>query len=410
MSQSNTSRPNSHVSRQKNTQQFQRQRQQMRQQQQTHHNQSKTRVRSEHLVHNRDNQPILSGIPHVNFLKETQGHQHVHNADVIIAIPEGKRCLLWFTSTSSAQTSGPENEESNNRCILIELTDNNRMGKRYPIKTCFHSSLAYGSGTVVIGTFSHIANLKTVTIHDIYSYKGASYANVDYVNKLQLFETIFRHEIKQISYFPDQVVIGLPLMSSGNTISHDELLIYLRSIPYPIATAQYRFSKRKDSLIVNVSMSNMTSCVEMSNTNHNTFRNTKYIDYKGIRYGKVRVPDATFLVTPDIQNDVYRIETNLGFHAFAGIQSYETSKFMNKLFRKIKENENLDLLEESDDEDDFENVAEDKYVYIDKTYRLVCRYLYKINKWEPYKVAPRGNQIVDANEIQDIGRDTKYHS
>lgn len=406
MSRPNTSRPNNHGDRQKNTQQFQRQRQQMRQQQQTHHNQSKTRVRSEYLVHNRDNQPILSGIPHVHFLKETQGHQHVHNAEVIIAIPEGKRCLLWFTSTSSAQTSGPENEESNNRCILIELTDTNRMGKRYPIKTCFHSSLAYGSGTVVMGTFSHIANLKTVAIHDIYSYKGTSYTDVDYVKKLQLFEIIFQHEIKQISYFPDQVVIGLPFMISGKT-SHDEVLIYLRSIPYTVSTVQFRSSNHKEIPIVNISMSNMTmSHVEKINTNRNDYRSTKYIDYKGIRYGKVRVPDATFLVTPDIQNDVYRIETNTGFHAFAGIQSYETSKFMNKLFRKIKENDNLDLLEESDDEDDFENVAEDKYVYIDKTYRLVCRYLHKINKWEPYKVAPRGHKIVDANEIQNIGRNT----
>ena len=409
MSRPNTSRPNNHGDRQKNTQQFQRQRQQMRQQQQTHHNQSKTRVRSEYLVHNRDNQPILSGIPHVHFLKETQGYQHVHNAEVIIAIPEGKRCLLWFTSTSSAQTSTLEKEESNNRCILIELTDTNRMGKRYPIKTCFHTSLAYGSGSVVMGTFSHIAGLKTVAIHDIYSYKGTSYTNVEYVKKLQLIESIFQHEIKQISYFPDQVVIGLPLMTSGKT-SHDEVLTYLRSIPYPIATSQYRFSNRKDSLIVNVSMSTMMTPVERTNTNRTTYHNTKYIDYKGIRYGKVRVPDATFLVTPDIQNDVYRIETNLGFHAFAGIQSYEISKFMNNLFRKIKENENLDLLEESDDEDDFENVAEDKYVHIEKKYRLVCRYLHKINKWEPYKFAPRGNQLVDANEIQDIGRDTKYHS
>jgi hypothetical protein len=403
MNKPDTSRQHKHGGRQQNTQQFQRQRQQMRQQQQTHHNQSKTRVRSEHLINNRENQPILSEIPHVHFLKETQGHQHVHQADVIVAIPEGKRCLLWFTSTSSAQTSGPENEESNNRCILIELTDTNRMGKRYPIKTCFHSSLAYGSGTVVAGTFSHIATLKTVTIHDIYSYKGNSYNRVDYLHKLQLFETIFRHEIKQISYFPDQIVIGLPMMSPGDTITHTELLNHLRSIPYPVATVQYRYSNRKDSAIVNVSMHNMTTVpvekpLEKYNSSH-----TKYIDYKGIKNGRIRVNDAVFLVIPDIQNDVYRIETNNGFHGFAAIQSYEISKFMNKLFRKIKENGNLDLLEESDDDDDFENVAEDKYVYLDKTYHILCRYLPKIDKWEPYKIAPRGSHIVNTCDVYNIG-------
>ena len=39
---------------------------------------------------------------------------------------------------------------------------------------------------------------------------------------------------------------------------------------------------------------------------------------------------------------------------------------MNKHFRIIKENDNLDLLEESDDEDEFENIDEDKYVYLDE--------------------------------------------
>lgn len=136
----------------------------------------------------------------------------------------------------------------------------------------------------------------------------------------------------------------------------------------------------------------------------------KYIDYRAIRNGRTRVQDAVFSVTPDIQNDVYRIGTSAGYHGFAAIQSYNTSKFMNKLFRNIKENGNLDLLEESDDEDDFENVAEDKYVHMDKTYRLLCRYLHRINKWEPYKIADRGCQIVNATEVHDVGRDTGVHT
>ena len=37
---------------------------------------------------------------------------------------------------------------------------------------------------------------------------------------------------------------------------------------------------------------------------------------------------------------------------------------MNDLFRNIKENSNLDLLEESDDEDEFENISRNK----------ICRY------------------------------------
>ena len=53
---------------------------------------------------------------------------------------------------------------------------------------------------------------------------------------------------------------------------------------------------------------------------------------------------------------------------------------MNKLFRKIKENDNLDALEESDDEEEFENEKVDRFVYLDKSYHMVCQYNYKFKK------------------------------
>lgn len=406
MSHSDTSRHHNRGDRPQKTQQFQRQRQQMRQQQETHHNQKNTRVRSENLLRKREYHPLLTGLPHVHFLKEIQGHQHVYQADIVAAIPEGQRCLLWFSSTSSALTNGIENTESMNRCVLIELSNSNHMGKRYPIKTCFHSSLAYGSGTVLMGTLSRIASLKTVAIHNIYSYKGESYTKTNYLDKLRLLDSIFRNEIKQISYFPDQVVIGLPLMVSGDT-PQDELITHIRSSPYPVSYAQYLYNNRKDNSLVNVSIHNiMISPTEQTISTEKKVSQVKYIDYRAIRNGRVRVPDAVFSVAPDIQNDIYHISTNEGYHGIAAVQSYETSKFMNKLFRNIKENRNLDLLEESDDEDEFENVADDKYVHIDKTYRLLCRYLHRINKWEPYKIAERGRQTVNASEVHDVGRDT----
>ena len=59
---------------------------------------------------------------------------------------------------------------------------------------------------------------------------------------------------------------------------------------------------------------------------------------------------------------------------------------MNSLFRNIKENDNLDALEESDDEDEFENTKIDKYVYLDKKLEIKCVYLQKFNKWKPIEV------------------------
>ena len=43
---------------------------------------------------------------------------------------------------------------------------------------------------------------------------------------------------------------------------------------------------------------------------------------------------------------------------------------MNKLFRDIKENANLDLLEESDNEEEFENVNIDRFVHLNKEYLI----------------------------------------
>ena len=70
---------------------------------------------------------------------------------------------------------------------------------------------------------------------------------------------------------------------------------------------------------------------------------------------------------------------------------------MNKLFRNIKENYNLDALEESDDEDEFENVREDKYVYLDRSFKMNCEYNAKFKKWYPIGLASKSDNIVISN-------------
>ena len=56
---------------------------------------------------------------------------------------------------------------------------------------------------------------------------------------------------------------------------------------------------------------------------------------------------------------------------------------MNRLFRKIKENENLDALEESDDEEEFENEKEDRFVYLEKELTMQCYWHSKFRRWCP---------------------------
>jgi hypothetical protein len=108
---------------------------------------------------------------------------------------------------------------------------------------------------------------------------------------------------------------------------------------------------------------------------------------------------AIFKVKPDIQNDIYYLyclNDNLEeeFYSIALISDYKTSVFMNNLFRNIKENLNLDTLEESDEEEEFENDKEDKFVYLEKEYNILCVYNYKFKKWVPNKLIDSSNSKI----------------
>ena len=97
-----------------------------------------------------------------------------------------------------------------------------------------------------------------------------------------------------------------------------------------------------------------------------------------------------FLVKPTIVNDIYDLYVlnNNKYEKFsiAYIPDYKSSVMMNSLFRNIKENDNLDALEESDDEEEFENISLDKFVDLDKKYVMKCLYLPKFKSWKPIEV------------------------
>lgn len=101
-------------------------------------------------------------------------------------------------------------------------------------------------------------------------------------------------------------------------------------------------------------------------------------------YEKKREQDRVFLVKPELQNDIYHLfSENEPQPLVACIPDYKTSVMMNRLFRRIKENENLDALEESDDEVEFEDCREDKFVSLEKSYRMICHWHPRFKKWVP---------------------------
>ena len=88
----------------------------------------------------------------------------------------------------------------------------------------------------------------------------------------------------------------------------------------------------------------------------------------------------------DIQNDIYHLyNDNNSYVDVVYIPNYKTSVYMNSLFRNIRENNNLDYTEESDDDDDFMDTRPDKYVDLSKKIQLKFIYNKKFRKWVPYQ-------------------------
>ena len=129
--------------------------------------------------------------------------------------------------------------------------------------------------------------------------------------------------------------------------------------------------------------------------NQNDRNNSKFNNQK---------KEIVFKVKPDIQNDIYHLYTlndkgDEVYFDIAYIPDFTTSVMMNKLFRNIKENDNLDALEESDDEEEFENEKEDRFVYLDKSYYMICQYNYKFKKWYPLRISNERN-IANINDVK----------
>ena len=106
-------------------------------------------------------------------------------------------------------------------------------------------------------------------------------------------------------------------------------------------------------------------------------------------------------VRASIEDDIYNLycleadKVTEKWIGIAMISTYKSSTMMNKLFRKIRENDNLDFLEESEDEEDFENTDINKYVDLEKSLLMKCVYVKRFKKWQPLSVFINNNSSSD---------------
>jgi hypothetical protein len=108
---------------------------------------------------------------------------------------------------------------------------------------------------------------------------------------------------------------------------------------------------------------------------------------------------TVFIVMADLQFDVYHLyaygrNKELVYCGVAYISNYKVSVYMNGIFRKIKENTNLDAIEESDDEEDFQDINCDKYVDLEKEVLMEWSFHYKFKKWMPFRIVTLSSSSV----------------
>jgi len=309
-----------------------------------------------------EKEDILQEFPNIKLSYETITHKKVYKYNLLLAIPEGKKCFAWFTSYKDKMS-----------CFIIELDTKNRKQIRNIkiVNSCFSTSLCYG--TIFYGTLFYHLNSPFFSIEDIFMYKGRNISNLDINEKINKICNILKNDIKQIAYNNYFVVFGLPLIAKSNNV----LDMSLKNIRYKLAAMKYYISNKSNSCYI-------LPFEEYTNdSQEKKVLEDKKIErkYEKQTYGKI------FVCKPDIQNDIYHLYTSENeYVGLAAIPDYKTSIMMNKLFRIIKENDDLDALEYSDDEEEFENANVDKFVHLDKSYKMVCNFNNKFKKWIPIKI------------------------
>jgi hypothetical protein len=302
--------------------------------------------------------------------------------------PKGRRGYLWFTYYKKEML-----------CLLIFINNkklDDVSNEFYKYEIDYDNTLCYNN-VLLIGTYfykynnnnnNNNNNNKRISLQHYYVID--SVLNYNYYNNVLTTNhnnDLFIVKInlcKKVVAFVNNATFNINLGIILNDYTSIFKIIY--KLNYEIyCISCYNSNKYLGNFIVNVQMSKSIN---------------KNVDNYGYNF------KVTASITPDIYN-LYILDNNKEiFYDYALIDSYKTSVFMNDLFRKIKENKNLDLLEESDNEEEFENIDLEKYVNLGKSYIIECFYNKKFKKWIPKNLA-KNNIIIDKIKINLIKNKNK---
>lgn len=272
-------------------------------------------------------------------------HKKVY-ADLFMVKPKGVMAYIWFTYI-----------RDKNVCILIEVNKKGEIKDLNTYPACFDNALSLSSGTIIVGTHFVHNDQNYFATEDVLVYQGTNVASNSFNENIILLREIFERHICQKSYNSNFMTFGMPCWCR----TYNAALQTIDSLPYNVYGIKAINTKNTRQPICGI------------------YRRRERKNVEGI-----------FEVKADVESDIYNLycfdPRNSNVYGRAAVPTYKRSVELNNIFRRVKENTDLDKLEESDDEDDFENIEEDKFVDTKKSVIMRCIYHKKFGKWEPIEV------------------------
>lgn len=292
---------------------------------------------------------ILNSLPSIEVYNENKIHNKLTKSkfNYYRIIPKGRKGILVFTQ-----------ENNNFKSYFIDIHKKKCVNvSQYNV--CFNESLAYGKyGTILYGSFNYYNKQPTFIMEDVLYFKHNNLKSKNWDYKYKVMTDILSNYINPVILQSRQLLILSCVVDKIQGQDIQQLI---------------------DAYCSNYDISIYS--IQFFNGNYSNV-------YTGIYKDTIR-KTGTFKIKPHIQNDIYEafdIYNNYSV-GIISIPDYKTSIMMNKYFRNIKENDNLDLLEESDDDEEFENTNLDKYVYLEKTGIFDCIYDNSFKMWVPVKLS-----------------------
>lgn len=308
---------------------------------------------------------IISRLPHINYKLFSNQQNNLSNKILFnnkqentyfILKSQGRRSYIWFTYYKDKIIA---------ILCIINKNFNDNSNKYYYYDIDFDKTLLYNN-VVIYGYYFKKNNKDYFILDCVINYNNYNkylqdneYSN-DIIYRLSLYKLVLDNIKNSINNY-----IYLPYISND----------------------------------INAIYNNMYN-VEYQPYSISVYKNNGYLGNYILQNNNF-VNKVTFLTRANIQPDSYDIyvldRDKLVKYDYAHIDTFKTSIFMNSLFRKIKENSNLDLLETSDSEDDFENINNDKYVDLQKSINIEYKYNKIFKKWIPVNIS--NNNTISKTDI-----------